>query len=603
MLESPCLTAKYRIDEVIGQGAFSVVYRATELLCDRRVAIKALQRDAYEDGSDHYALSEISALGRIWEHPNIVSIHTVEPGDDKHVAYLVMEYVAGGSLREHLRAGLMPLEQTLALAYDICCGLSHAHSENVIHRDVKPRNVLCTADKVAKVSDFGVAQIKEARHDYASTFAGTRRYMAPEQYDEVYDHRVDIFAAGILLWEMATGEFPYPGETSDVVRRSKERQASPPDWLPDPVREILDACLRPMPFERFRSMDDMRDALERVLMEDYERLVLDRVTERDSGAAAMRAPSEEWKLRRIPPASARCLEQLVTVRFRDHIHRQERERAEHKAAECATSMVLRVCRGDFESVDAGIEELAASGVVGEEMLQVLTVTTEQLRAARASGRSATAKPRKARSRRAQTTAVGSSEVAQTENEEERAQAWRQEGRRHEECEQRRKARSAYRRSGKVYVRKAAEAHKLGQQPMAARLYQDAGESYRLAEDTRRYRECLVRAAECWAAEAQRHQQESARELAANASRAAARAYEQANSPHLARPQYETASTLLYAEARDFAGSEWLGRAETLCHSSVELAIRANSWALADQGRHLINEIRRIRGVRATAHPV
>ena len=209
---------KYRIEKLINHGSFASVFRAKEEFTNRTVAIKVLPKSVYPTGRMRYLLTELSAMGRNWGHPNIVSIHTVEPGDDEYVAYIVMEYVDGLSLRQLITA--QPPEASLAMniALDICQGLIAAHEQNIIHRDIKPQNILLTSDKVAKISDFGVARILEASTDYAGTITGTRRYMAPEQYGGNYDYRADLYSTGLILYEMFLGKFPFRGKTQDEMQ-------------------------------------------------------------------------------------------------------------------------------------------------------------------------------------------------------------------------------------------------------------------------------------------------------------------------------------------------------------------------------------------------
>ena len=205
---------KYRIEKLINHGSFASVFRAKEEFTNRTVAIKVLPKSIYPTGRMRYLLTELSAMGRNWGHSNIVSIHTVEPGNDEYVAYIVMEYVDGPSLRQLITA--TPFRRNLAIniALDICRGLIAAHEQNIIHRDIKPQNILLTSDEIAKISDFGVARILEASTDYAGTITGTRRYMAPEQYEGSYDYRADLYSTGLILYEMFMGRFPFRGKNA-----------------------------------------------------------------------------------------------------------------------------------------------------------------------------------------------------------------------------------------------------------------------------------------------------------------------------------------------------------------------------------------------------
>ena len=215
---------KYRIEKLINNGSFASVFRAKEEFTNRTVAIKVLPKSIYPTARMRYLLTELSAMGRNWGHSNIVSIHTVEPGDDEYVAYIVMEYVDGPSLRQLMT--VKPLAPSLAMniALDICRGLTAAHAQSIIHRDIKPQNILLTSDQIAKISDFGVARILEASTDYAGTITGTRRYMAPEQYEGSYDYRADLYSTGLILYEMFMGKFPFRGKTHDEIQARKQSE-------------------------------------------------------------------------------------------------------------------------------------------------------------------------------------------------------------------------------------------------------------------------------------------------------------------------------------------------------------------------------------------
>ena len=235
---------KYRIEKLINNGSFASVFRAKEEFTNRTVAIKVLPKSIYPTGRMRYLLTELSAMGRNWGHTNIVSIHTVEPGDDEYVAYIVMEYIDGPSLRQLMTVKPPAPSLAMNIALDICRGLIAAHAQNIIHRDIKPQNILLTSDQVAKISDFGVARILEATTDYAGTITGTRRYMAPEQYEGSYDYRADLYSTGLILYEMFMGRFPFRGRTHDEIQvRKQSEEIEFGHKLSDDMRRILQKAL------------------------------------------------------------------------------------------------------------------------------------------------------------------------------------------------------------------------------------------------------------------------------------------------------------------------------------------------------------------------
>jgi len=267
---------KYQIKRLIGNGTFSVVFKAKEKMCNRTVAIKALYKETYKEGVIKYLEAETKAMGLLWGHPNIVTIHTVEPGDENYIAYIVMEYVGGQDLRELIREkDRIPLEDMSCIGIDICDALSHAHSHNIVHRDIKPKNILLTKDLSAKLSDFSVAQILEKSSSYTST-AGTRIYMPPEQYTGNYDYRVDIYATGLILLEMSAGHLPFVGLTSKEIERQKRTgKIIIPDNVPPCLRPILQKATQSDVRKRYQTAADLRDDLDQIRLKLYELHVKD----------------------------------------------------------------------------------------------------------------------------------------------------------------------------------------------------------------------------------------------------------------------------------------------------------------------------------------
>ncbi len=261
---------KYRIEKLINNGSFASVFRAKEELTNRIVAIKALSKSVYPPGRTHYLLTELSAMAMSWGHPNIVSIHTVEPGADEYIAYIVMEYVDGPSLRQLI--GVKPLSPHWAIniALDICRGLIAAHEHNIIHRDIKPQNILLTSGHTAKISDFGVARILEETSEYAGTITGTRKYMAPEQYEGNYDYRADVYATGLILYEMLTGKFPFRGESHDEIQMKKRSaEIELIDELPNDLRELLLKALHRDMKSRYQTAAGMYNDLDGIRKKWY----------------------------------------------------------------------------------------------------------------------------------------------------------------------------------------------------------------------------------------------------------------------------------------------------------------------------------------------
>ena len=254
---------KYRIERLINNGSFASVFRAKEELTSRIVAIKALPKSVYPSGRLRYLFAELSAMSLNWGHENIVSIHTVEPGEDEYVAYIVMEYIDGATLHERMSAETFSASRAVNIALDVCRGLVAVHTRNIIHRDIKPQNILLTSDDTAKLGDFGVACILEASNDIAATVTGTRKYMAPEQYDGEYDYRVDLYSLGLVLYEMLTGRFPFHGKNQDDIKiRKLHAEIVLDNSLPGELHGFLKKVLHKNVNSRFQTATEMYRELE-----------------------------------------------------------------------------------------------------------------------------------------------------------------------------------------------------------------------------------------------------------------------------------------------------------------------------------------------------
>ena len=314
---------KYRIEKLINNGSFASVFRAKEEFTNRTVAIKVLPKSIYPTGRMRYLLTELNAMGRNWGHSNIVSIHTVEPGDDEYVAYIVMEYVDGPSLRQLITT--TPLRRNLAIniALDICRGLIAAHEQNIIHRDIKPQNILLTTDQIAKISDFGVARILEASTDYAGTITGTRRYMAPEQYEGNYDYRVDLYSTGLILYEMFMGKFPFRGKTQDEIQVRKQSEEIDFDYkLPEDMREILQRALHRDTQTRYQTASELYNDLNYIRKKWYADAVRHTMTNQSNPAIQGAMLSEHRKDLRLSAEAAEKIESEISEEQKVKVEKQ-----------------------------------------------------------------------------------------------------------------------------------------------------------------------------------------------------------------------------------------------------------------------------------------
>ena len=260
---------RYQLLGELGRGAMGVVYKGHDPAIERPVALKLLTSGQGLEGSERAQhrkrfLREARAAGRL-THPHIVTISDV--GEDQDQAFLVMEYVEGEPLDRLLRrVGALPLPRVLEIADQIAGALDYAHAHGIVHRDVKPANILVSASGLVKVTDFGIARLADADLTLSQLTPGTPSYMAPEQVaGQPVDGRSDVFALGALLYELLTGARAFPGETLTTVIYRIVHEEPPPlsdvaPELPPGIEPCLQRALAKDPSQRYpRAADLARD--------------------------------------------------------------------------------------------------------------------------------------------------------------------------------------------------------------------------------------------------------------------------------------------------------------------------------------------------------
>jgi serine/threonine-protein kinase len=261
-MATPARIGRYRVIGVIGQGAMGVVYRAHDDSLERDVALK-LMRAAGDDDDRARFLREARAAARL-QHPNIVAIYEAAEHDGE--PFIVMELLEGVDLQRAIEAGLRPdPRETLPIVLQLLAGLGHAHEHGIVHRDVKPSNVFLPRGRPAKIMDFGVARL--AGGSAATGIVGTPSYMSPEQVrSENVDGRSDVFSAGLILYELVTGEKAYRGDSVVAVVYKIAHEEPDLSLLPrgaawERLRNVLEAALARDPDERYPSAGHMQDQL------------------------------------------------------------------------------------------------------------------------------------------------------------------------------------------------------------------------------------------------------------------------------------------------------------------------------------------------------
>src|SRR5436305_9012664 len=253
---------RYELQEVVGTGGMATVYRAVDTLLERNVALKILHPH-YGDDAEYVERfrREARSVAQL-SHRNIVTV--IDRGQDDDQQYIVFEYVDGESLKELVdRTGPLPCRRAIELALQVAHALAFAHQHGLVHRDVKPQNVLITQDGDAKVTDFGIARSMDVEHGVTQTgtVLGTSNYLSPEQArGQTVTRATDVYSLGVVLYELLTGEVPFPGENFVAVAM-KHLNEPPPSLLEKrhdvPMRLVaaVERALAKDPLQRFQTMD------------------------------------------------------------------------------------------------------------------------------------------------------------------------------------------------------------------------------------------------------------------------------------------------------------------------------------------------------------
>ncbi len=262
---------QFRVLEQIGQGGMARVYKAYQTSLDRFVAIKVIAAE-FDDARDSDFLARFASEARLvarLTHPNIVPVHDF--GEESGWAYIVMEYIAGGTLRDRLvqaemRHQRLDLPRTVVLLRQAAIALDFAHSRGVVHRDVKPGNMLLRTEDQLLLTDFGIATMLEANKAFSRSGSnvGTPQYMAPEQGqpEGVVDGRTDIYALGVVLFHCATGQLPFNADTPvgvlmQHVRDPVPRPSNLAPGLPQSIEQIILRAMAKDPAARYQYARDM----------------------------------------------------------------------------------------------------------------------------------------------------------------------------------------------------------------------------------------------------------------------------------------------------------------------------------------------------------
>lgn len=267
-MSNKVLAGRYELFERIGEGGMSVVYKAKDKLLNRFVAIKILKPQFIGDHKFIDSFRRESQAAASMSHPNIVNIYDV--GREGNIHYIVMELIEGRTLSDYIKAqGAMSYPKVIALSKQIAAALSFAHKNHIIHRDVKPHNVMIAPNGTAKITDFGIAKAVNAATivDNTEGIIGSVHYFSPEQARGGYvDEKSDIYSLGIVMYEMLTGRVPFDGDNPvNIALMHINGEMVPPsklvDGVPPALEHIILKCTDKYPVNRYASADELIEAL------------------------------------------------------------------------------------------------------------------------------------------------------------------------------------------------------------------------------------------------------------------------------------------------------------------------------------------------------
>ena len=255
---------RYRVLERLGEGSSGDVYLAEDTIIHRKVALKLLRRrDA--DERQLRSFEREARCASLLNHPNVVTLFDVGVEDDLH--WIASEHVEGETLRQRLEHGPLPIVEVVDVALGVASALVAAHEAWIVHRDVKPENIMLRHDRGVKVLDFGVAKLAGGGGDSTDPLrrgdklVGTLPYLSPEQVrgEEIIDSRSDVYSLGVVMYEMLSGMPPFTGPTPiDVLAAIVEAEAEPlPGIVPLAMNDIVTRCLRKSIYERLQTAAEM----------------------------------------------------------------------------------------------------------------------------------------------------------------------------------------------------------------------------------------------------------------------------------------------------------------------------------------------------------
>lgn len=274
---------RYEVLEKIGAGGMSDVYKAKDHKLNRLVAVKVLKQEFSENANFVSRFSTEAQAAACLMHPNIVTVYDV--GEENGVYYIVMELIEGITLKKYIeKKARVSVKEAVSIAIQVAMGIEAAHSKHIIHRDIKPQNIIISKDGKVKVTDFGIAKAATSK-TISSNVMGSVHYTSPEQARGGYsDEKSDIYSLGITIYEMLTGRVPFDGDTTVAIaiKHIQEDMVSPREYVPEipiSIEKIVMKCCQKSPQRRYQCVPDLIDDLKQSLLNPNKDIVKDIETE------------------------------------------------------------------------------------------------------------------------------------------------------------------------------------------------------------------------------------------------------------------------------------------------------------------------------------
>lgn len=312
---------RYEILEKIGTGGMSDVYKAKDHKLNRFIAVKVLKQEFSENANfvSKFRIEAQAAAGLM--HPNIVNVYDV--GEEDGIYYIVMELVEGITLKKYIeKKARLSVKEAVSIAIQVSMGIEAAHNNHIIHRDIKPQNIMISKEGKVKVTDFGIAKAATS-NTITSNVMGSVHYTSPEQARGGYsDERSDIYSLGITIFEMLTGRVPFNGETTVAIaiKHIQEDLPSPRDFVPEipvSVEQIVFKCCQKSPDRRYQSMGELITDLKRSLMTPDENFV--KQVNADEEASTRMISDKDYS--QIKKQSGASIEEAMHLRKEEEMRR------------------------------------------------------------------------------------------------------------------------------------------------------------------------------------------------------------------------------------------------------------------------------------------